>query len=60
MPSTKYRVSLDPLTIKLLIELLNSELKRSDRLPTLFYKKEIEEAKQDFIRFINRDYYTEV
>ena len=60
MPSTKYRVSLDPLTIKLLIELLNQEIKRSDRLPTLFYKNEVEEAKQDLIRFINRDYYTEV
>jgi len=53
MPNIKKRAPLKPLTIKLLIELLNQEIRRSDRLPTLFYKNEIEEAKQDLIRFIN-------
>ena len=60
MPNIKYQVTLDPLTVKLLIELLNQEIKRSDRLPTLFYKNEVEEAKQDLIKFLNRNYYTEV
>jgi len=60
MPNSKNPVSLHPLTIKLLIELLNQEIKRADRIATLHYKNEIEEAKQDLIRFINRDYYTEV
>ena len=53
MPNIKKRAPLKSLTIKLLIELLNQEIRRSDRLPTLFYKNEIEEAKQDLIRFIN-------
>ncbi len=41
-------------TCKLIIELLNQELKKADRIPTLFYHEEIREAKKDFISHINR------
>lgn len=60
MPNSKNPVSLHPLTIKLLIELLNQEIKRADRIATLPYRNEVEEAKEDLIRFINLDHYTEV
>jgi hypothetical protein len=39
-------------TYKLIIELLNQELKKANRIPTLFYHEEIEEAKKDFIKHI--------
>lgn len=39
-------------TQKLIIELLNQELKKANRIPTLAYHKEIEDAKKDFIAFM--------
>jgi len=39
-------------TRKLIIELLNQELKKSDRIPTFFYHDEIKEAKRDFINHL--------
>ncbi|MBC8225736.1 MAG: hypothetical protein H8E74_01175 [Gammaproteobacteria bacterium] len=39
-------------TYKLIIELLNQELKKADRIPTLFYHEEIKEAKKDFIEHL--------
>jgi hypothetical protein len=39
-------------TQKLIIELLNQELKKANRIPTLAYHKEIEDAKKDFITFM--------
>jgi hypothetical protein len=40
------------ITYKLIIELLNQELRKADRIPTLDYHEEIKEAKQDFINYI--------
>ena len=37
-------------TQRLIIELLKQELKRSDRLPTKHYYREIEDALHDFIQ----------
>lgn len=37
-------------TQRLIIELLKQELKRSDRLPTKYYYREIEDALHDFIQ----------
>ena len=37
---------------QLIIQLLNEELRRSNRLPTKHYHKEIEDAKENFIEFI--------
>lgn len=39
-------------TQKLIIELLNQELKKANRIPTLSYHKEVEDAKRDFITFM--------
>lgn len=39
-------------TYKLIVELLNQELKKADRIPTLLYHEEIKEAKKDFINYI--------
>ena len=39
-------------TRKLIIELLNAELKRANRLATLLYHREVKEAKDDFVRHI--------
>lgn len=41
-------------TYKLIIELLNQELKKSDKIPTLMYNEEIKEAKRDFIKYIKK------
>jgi hypothetical protein len=40
-------------TQQLIIELLDQELRKANHPATLLYKKEIEDAKQDFIEFIN-------
>jgi hypothetical protein len=40
-------------TYKLILELLNQELKRANRIPTLMYHQEIEEAKKDFLEHLN-------
>jgi hypothetical protein len=37
----------------LIIQLLNEELRRSNRLATKLYHKEIADAKANFIEFIN-------
>ena len=39
-------------TQKLIIELLNQELKKANRIPTLAYHKEIQDAKKDFITYM--------
>ena len=39
-------------TQKLIIELLNQELRKANRIPTLKYHKEVEDAKKDFITFM--------
>jgi len=36
-------------TQKLIVELLNQELRKSDRLATLLYHQEVKDAKKDFI-----------
>jgi|TARA_R110002124_G_scaffold89937_1_gene229718 hypothetical protein len=36
-------------TQKLIVELLNQELRKSDRIATLLYHEEVKEAKKDFI-----------
>jgi len=41
-------------TQKLIIELLNQELKKSDRIPTFLYYDEIKEAKRDFINHMKK------
>jgi len=41
-------------TYKLIIELLNQELKKSDRIPTLMYNEEIKEARRDFINHLKK------
>ena len=41
-------------TQMLILQLLREEIRRADRLPTLFYKKEIEAALTDFIVFLNK------
>ena len=41
-------------THKLIMELLNQELKKSDRIPTLFYHEEVKEAKRDFINHMKK------
>jgi hypothetical protein len=38
----------------LILELLNQELKRADRIPTLIYHEEVKAAKRDFIKHINK------
>mgnify|MGYP003132152008 CR=1 FL=1 len=42
-------------TQRLIIELLNQELKKANRIPTLAYHKEVEDAKKDFITFMIRN-----
>jgi len=39
-------------TQKLIIELLNQELRRSNRVATLMYHDEVSTAREDFIRFM--------
>ena len=41
-------------TQMLIIQLLREERRRADHLSTLFYKKEIEDALNDFIVFLNK------
>lgn len=41
-------------TYKLIIELLNQELKKADRIPTLFYHEEIKEAKRDLLEHLKK------
>lgn len=36
-------------TQKLIVELLNQELRKSDRVATLLYHQEVKDAKKDFI-----------
>jgi len=40
-------------TQQLIVQLLNEELRRANRLVTKPYHKEIEDAKANFIEFIN-------
>ena len=40
-------------TQRLIVQLLNEELRRANRLVTRLYHKEIEDAKANFIEFIN-------
>jgi hypothetical protein len=40
-------------TRKLIIQLLNQELKKANHIATLYYHEEIKEAKEDFIDHIN-------
>jgi len=40
-------------TQQLIIQLLNEEIRRANRLATKLYHKEIEDAKANFIEFIN-------
>ena len=40
-------------TRKLILELLNQELKKANRIPTLMYHEEIKEAKKDFLEYLN-------
>ena len=42
-------------TQKLIIELLNQELKKANRIATLAYHKEIQDAKKDFITYMIRN-----
>tara|TARA_B100000927_G_C16334000_1_gene416489 strand:- start:531 stop:692 length:162 start_codon:yes stop_codon:yes gene_type:complete len=39
-------------TQKLIVELLNQELKKSNHIATLFYHEEVKEAKKDFITYL--------
>jgi hypothetical protein len=40
-------------TQRLIVQLLNEELRRANRLATRLYHKEIEDAKANFIKFTN-------
>jgi hypothetical protein len=40
-------------TRKLILELLNQELRKSNRIPTLMYHEEIKEAKKDFLKYLD-------
>jgi len=41
-------------TQQLILQLLREEQRRADHRATLFYKKEIEDALNDFIVFLNK------
>jgi hypothetical protein len=41
-------------TQTLIIQLLREERRRANRLPTAYYRKEIEDALKDFIAFLNK------
>lgn len=40
-------------TRKLILELLNQELRKANKIPTLMYHEEIKEAKKDFLNHLD-------